>query len=355
MKTLIVSSTRPYSGKSGICLVLQAMLASRGARVGYFKPYGTMPVTIDGVLTDQDAAFIRSHSTATVPLEAVCPIVESRIMVEEVLTGRAESMLPKVRSAFSRASQDAEFMIVEGPSDISQGSALGVNLCSLAELLDGRVLLVDRPTQVDLPDAILWSLDCLGEALGGVVFNAVPESILGFFENEISSYLCKRDVRVYGAIPHDPLLSSVTVAEIVEALQGTVLAAEQHVNVPVESFMVGAMGQDKALRFFRRKARKAVITGGDRSDVQLAALETDTNCIVLTGNLSPSSLVLARAEEIGVPMVLVGMDTLTAVEKMEGLLGRVRLHDPAKADRMREMFMASVDTQGLLADQFGVA
>jgi uncharacterized protein len=101
------------------------------------------------------------------------------------------------------------------------------------------------------------------------------------------------------------MLSSVTIAEIVEELSGTVLSAEENVDQIAESFMVGAMGQDKAMRFFRRRPRKVVVTGGDRSDVQLAALETDTRALVLTGDLPPSAHVLSRAEELGVPMVLV--------------------------------------------------
>ena len=50
--------------------------------------------------------------------------------------------------------------------------------------------------------------------------------------------------------------------------------------------MLGAMGAELALKFFRTKPDKIVITGGDRADIQLAALETDTKCLVLTGNLS---------------------------------------------------------------------
>jgi BioD-like phosphotransacetylase family protein len=40
--------------------------------------------------------------------------------------------------------------------------------------------------------------------------------------------------------------------------------------------MVGAMSAENALSYFRRKAHKVVITGGDRPDIQLAALETST-------------------------------------------------------------------------------
>lgn len=354
MKTLIITSTAPYSGKSGIALAVLSFLSQRGVVSGYFKPYGTMPIHVDGVLTDADAAYIAGHATAPAPLASVCPVVESRALIETVLRDDPGGYDEKVRSAFATVSSAASAMVVEGPSDLAQARAFGVHLCALAGMVDGRVLLVDRPRDVDLPDAVLWAADCLEDRLLGVVFNAVHESIFDFVARDISGFLERRGVRVFGTLPADPMLSSVSVAEVVEFLGGTVLCAEDALDGMVESFMVGAMGQDKALRFFRRKAHKAVITGGDRSDVQLAALETDTRCIILTGNLPPSPLVLARAEQLGVPMILVGMDTLTAVEKMESLLGRMRVHDAHKADKMREMFSEAVDVDSLMADAFGL-
>ncbi len=352
MKTLIVASTAPYAGKSGIALCLLSELAERGVQVGYFKPYGTMPVTVDGVPTDQDAAYVSRVAVVKPALASVCPVVESRALIEDTLSGDAHDATALVRDSFARASEGATAMVVEGPGDLAQGRTLGLNLCAVASALDARVLLVDRASGVDLPDKILWSADCLGDRLLGVVFNAVHESIIDFVTEGITPFLSAQGIQVLGTIPRDPMLSSASVSEIVEALGGTVLSAEEGLDARVESFMVGAMGQDKAIRFFRRRPHKAVITGGDRSDVQLAALETDTRCIILTGNLPPSSLVLSRAEELGVPMVLVGMDTLSAVERMETLLGRVRLHDPGKAARIREMFKEAVDTDALLATAF---
>jgi BioD-like phosphotransacetylase family protein len=63
--------------------------------------------------------------------------------------------------------------------------------------------------------------------------------------------------------------------------------------------------------------------------------------------------VLARADEIGVPMIMVDMDTLSAVERMEALMGHVRLHGPGKADRIRAMFAQSVRTDELF-EAFGI-
>ena len=73
-----------------------------------------------------------------------------------------------------------------------------------------------------------------------------------------------------------------------------------------------------------------MITGGDRPDIQLAALETSTKCLILTGNLHPSPIILNRAEELGVPMILVGQDTMTAMQTIEKFFGRSRFHQIKK-------------------------
>jgi uncharacterized protein len=349
VKSIIVSSTAPYAGKSGMCVALVQELESRGGIPGYFKAYGTMPAMVGGVTTDQDAAYVNDMLSFPSPVEVVCPVVRTRSFMEDVLAGRIGDSREAVLAAFRSASVRHDVMVVEGPSDLAQGRAVNLTVCELAELLDAKVLLVERCTGLCIPDAILHARDCLGDKLGGVVYNWVKEPDRTTISDHVVPFLESRGVACFGLLDHDDVLSSVTVGEIVEALGGTVLCAEDRLDEGVESFMVGAMGQEKALRFFRRKARKAVITGGDRSDVQLAALETSTSAIVLTGNQPPSSVVLSRADELGVPMIMVDMDTLTAVERMESLMGHVRLHGPGKTDRMREMFTRGVDADKLVA------
>ena len=55
MRTIVVTSTKPYTGKSGLCIALIGHFAARGLDVGYFKPYGSMPVVDGDVTTDEDA------------------------------------------------------------------------------------------------------------------------------------------------------------------------------------------------------------------------------------------------------------------------------------------------------------
>ena len=349
MKTIIVASTRRYSGKTGVCLALTAALERRGLSVGYFKPYGGMPHEVDGVTTDRDAFFLNSGLASPVPVELVCPIVRTRSFVEDLLAGRAVPGISEVKAAFEAASRGRDVMVVEAPSDLEQGAAAGVCAADLFAFLAGCVLLVETHDVNDPPDRVVRAAASFGAGMSGVLYNRVTDADRLVVVERCVPFLAGRGIRTFGVLPHDPHLSSVTVREIVEVLGGRVVCGLQGIDAPVESFMVGAMGQEKALRFFRRKAHKAVVTGGDRGDVQMAALETSTAVLLLTGNMPPSPAVAARADELGVCTVTLDTDTLTAVEQLDTLFGHVRLHGPDKADRMRRMFADNVSADDLLA------
>jgi BioD-like phosphotransacetylase family protein len=300
-------------------------------------------------VTDSDAAFVNRHLAHPVPDEVVCPIVRTRGFVEDLLAGSPVPGRREVMDAFARASEGRDVMVVEAPSDLEQGAAAGVSVLGLIQMLGGHVLLVEASEIHDPPDRIVAAAASLGDAFAGVIHNRVTEADRQTVTERFTPFLASRGIRTFGVLPHDPLLSSVTIREIVDALGGSVLCAGDKLDTPVESFMVGAMGQEKALRFFRRRAHKAVVTGGDRADVQMAALETSTAALVLTGNMTPSPAVVARADELGVCTVVVDTDTLTAVEQLDTLFGHVRLHGPGKADRMRRMFADEVALDDLLA------
>ena len=113
---------------------------------------------------------------------------------------------------------------------------------------------------------------------------------------------------------------------------------------------INLAGYEAALPRFRRQLNKAVFTGGDRTDIQAAALETSTTCLVLTGNLQPTSTILKRAEELGVAVLLVPDNTLETVEKVEGIFGRTSLGQPEKLSRFQAMLSEHLDYTGLLKD-----
>ena len=171
----------------------------------------------------------------------------------------------------------------------------------------------------------------------GVVLNRVTPQSLPEVEQMVVPFLGTMGIEVLGVLPLDRVLDAVTVRQLTEILDGKVLCAHDRLDEFVERFSVGAMDVDAALGYFRKLPNKAVITGGHRADIQLAALETSTKCIVLTGDQMPNEIIISRAREVGVPMISVHYDTYTTVEKLEAVLGRIRIREERKVQRAREL------------------
>jgi hypothetical protein len=154
----------------------------------------------------------------------------------------------------------------------------------------------------------------------------------------------ERDVPVLGALPLREQLQAISVGELAEVLNGEFLVLPEKTDILVEHLVVGAMSAEKALPRIRRIAgTKAVITGGDRADIQLVALETATKCLVLTGHLRPVPEVLRRAEEIGVPVLLVRGNTMETVEAIEAVFGKTRLGQSAKLEQFEALLEEHFD------------
>jgi BioD-like phosphotransacetylase family protein len=198
-------------------------------------------------------------------------------------------------------------------------------------------------------DRILTGQNYFKEALIGAVINEVPRPQLDHVQDAIVPFLSRHGVKVMGVLRKEPLLAAPSVRELAEGLNAELLCANECFDELVETFLVGAMSADTALSYFRRKPNKAVVTGGDRPDIQLAALETSTRCLILTGNLYPTPHVLNRADELCVPILLTRMDTLATIEIIEGYFDRSRFQQPMKVERFSALLDEHLDFAALYA------
>jgi hypothetical protein len=140
----------------------------------------------------------------------------------------------------------------------------------------------------------------------------------------------------------------VSVREIAQQLGAKVVCRSDRLDLMVESLSIGAMNVNSALEYFRQGRNMAVITGGGRTDLQLAALETSTNCLILTGHVPPQPLVLSRAEDLEIPILSVDLDTLTTVEIVDQTFGKVRLQESIKVECIQELMQEYFDFARLL-------
>lgn len=345
---LYVASTSGYSGKTLIALALSRIWTGAGMSVGYVKPLGKIPVMEKGKVVDGDALFLSKELGLSGPPEDVCPVVITQDLATAAYRREPLHLREQVRAAVEKAAARADVLLLGGAANLGDGFFLGLSPVDLISSLDCRVLLVDRFEGEKSMDQILWAADILRDRLLGVVLNRVVRSEEPFVREVVRPYFEAGGIRVFGVLPIDPVMQSISVGALAEGLQASVESGSDRMDTMIERFCVGAMDVEGALRVFRRIPRKAVFTGGMRSDIQFAALETDTRCLVLTGGVAPNDRVRHRAEETGVPVLVVKEDTMTAVERFEQLLGRLRIREREKIERGVGLVRDHVDAAALL-------
>ena len=329
-KHLLIGSVEAYSGKSATVLGLALQLRSQGIDVAYAKPIGTCPSEGADSL-DEDVRFI-SH-TLDLSDNRVRPtlFVLDEATIQQQLSTEKLVDRPDVESVL--ASQGEDILLIEGPGTLEEGALFGLSLPDMAQMSDAAVVLVARYHSALVVDKLLAAKQKLGDKLLCVVINDVPAELIEVAQTSVRSYLESHEIRVFGILPRTAIMRSVSVEALVHQLKADVLVHPERIDqMMVEEISIGAMNANSALRYFNQAHNMVVVTGGDRFEIQMAALESSTQCLVLTGRLTPRQDILDRANDVEVPILSVDLDTLTTVEKIEQAFDQVRLHEPIKVE-----------------------
>lgn len=343
MVCIYLSSEVGLSGLHTICIGLGLHMKSEQMKVGYIKPLGYRYHQEEGKVTDEDAAFMRESLDLKEELDDLCPVTLTPQLAMEGLKEKPEDLLDRIKKAFDKVSEGKDVVLAQGAYTSRQGKFLGLSAYELAPHLDARVILVERFDDACLADNILAARPVFGSSLMGVIYNIVPPARESFLEEFVKPRLEKEGIPLLGKVPFDRTLRSINVGDLARLLNGKVLCGEEYMDNMVEDIVVGAMSHEHALSIFRKKHNICVVTGGDRSDIMLAAMEAGARCLVLSGNLYPPGIILGKAEEMGVPVILVSSDTFTTAENAELTIRSARTHEAKKLEKLRDLLDCCVD------------
>lgn len=342
MKPLYICSVRPYSGKSLVAVGVASHFAKK-FKVGFYKPVGTLPTKVDGVWTEEDAVLTSQIIGQEIPLDRLCSVVMTPDLLNRAYKGRFSDKLPKVKRDFKFIKDTCDFLMMEGAQDLFVGAMVGLPAYRLARVLKAALVVVNRwETDLD-SETMLAVKHYLGKDFVGVIFNNVPRAKVDYLQRLVAPMLRRNGIEVFGIIPRDKVLSSVTAGEVADILKGEVLCAKDHLDRLADRIFVGAMNLEKSYEYFKKTSNKIVIVGGDRADVQLAALETNTTAVVLTGGFFPNDIILGKADEEDIPLIRVKGDTYKVIDRLEGAMGRLRLDNPKKVKRGISLVAKSLD------------
>jgi BioD-like phosphotransacetylase family protein len=181
-------------------------------------------------------------------------------------------------------------------------------------------------------DALVELKSVIGDPMIGVVFNKVTSVDLEEIKGLVSPFLNRKKMELYGSVPQDKLLGSIGISELATHLSADVVCGKNNLDGLAENFLVGGMQVDKFISYVLKRPAAGIIVGGDRTDIQLVAIENGVRCLVLSGNLYPNDTIIARAEAKGVPILVTRYDTYTVAKKVEAMVGQLKLEKREKMD-----------------------
>ena len=309
MATLIIASISDRAGKTAIAAALAALLGTDGA------PAAVGRVSDGSAASDADKAVFAS-----------------------LLPGNPEisGAVGEIASNISKAAGNSKIIVVEGSSDTNS------NL-DLANTTDGLVLLVTQ-----YGEGIAAAAKEYGARLAGVVINGLPKYRAEDAADTIAADLQAAGTKLLGSIPDDRRMLAPKLGQVAELLGGQFLSGEGQWEQLLDNFLIGGLVLDWGPYYFSSRKNTGVIVRGDRPDVQLAAIQTETTrALVLTKGVRPVEYVIYEAAQRDIPIVVVPGNTHDVAEQLEGLQPQVNFDHADKLVRMVDLVSEHLDIAAL--------
>jgi uncharacterized protein len=344
MKTIVVGSTHKSAGKTSLIVGLAKVV---GSPCGYIKPLGDRLLYRKKRLWDYDAALITgvfglegNPEDMTIGFEHA----KLKYMYD------AEGMKEKLNEMAATAAEGKEIVWVEAGESLAYGASVNLDALSLASHLGARLVLVAGGSESTIVDDLAFVkryVDLNGIDFAGVIVNKVRN--LDDYRSTHLDDLTGLGIKVLGVVPFESELTRLSVGHLAERLLAKVVAGEEGLSKKVSSIMVGAMSTNAALQNpLFKKENKLVITGGDRSDLILAAIDSSTAGIILTNNILPSSNIISRAAERNIPLLLVPFDTYQTASQIESIDPLLVKDDARKMEVLAQMVKEHIATSAII-------
>ena len=325
MNTRIIASLRASAGKTSFIVGLAEAL---GTKVGYMKPFGDRLLYSKKRLWDYDAALMTQlYAIQENPDDMSIGFDHSKLRY--MYDGA--SIECRLRELADRMGAGRDLLVVEGGKSITYGASIHLDPLNIARVLKGSVVLVISGDDDTILDDIMFVKKYV--SLSNVDISGIVVSKVHSCDDFKTAYLSEIEqtgLPLLGVLPYESELTYFTVRFLADRLFAKVLTAEGQLDRVVKNIFIGAMSGNVAVQKpLFKKEDKLIITGGDRSDMILAALNHNAAGIILTNNILPPSNIIAKAEQAGTPMLLVAPDTYQVarqIDRLEPLLTRDATH-----------------------------
>ncbi|MGV0790555.1 phosphate acetyltransferase [Mycolicibacterium sp. XJ1819] len=344
---IYVASPEGDTGKSTIALGILHRLVATVARVGVFRP-----ITRRGEKRDYILELLLSQAATDLSYEDCVGVTYQQLHEDP------EAAIGEIVDRYHRVADQCDAVLIVGsdytdvaaPSELSTNARIAANLGApvvLAVKAKGR-----SPEQVaEIVDICLAEIAAQHAHTAAVVVNRADPDAMGAVAAALEQVAPKSYV-----VPEEPLLVAASVAELQDAVEGTLLSGDPALlSREAMDLMVAGMTAERVLE--RLSEGVAVIAAGDRSDVVLALASAHAaegfpslSCIILNGGLELHPSIAALVEGLGLrlPIIATGLRTFETASRVASARGRVTVTSIRKIDTAIALMEEHVDVADLL-------
>jgi len=333
MDKVVIASMRKGAGKTSTIVGIAGAL---NRKMAYVKPFGDRTLYRKKRLWDYDSALISSlFGLKEDPVDMSIGFDHSKLRYMYDEEGTQQKLLEIIGSIGS----DKEILFIEGGRDLTYGISVHLDTLSLVKYTGSKLFIVASGEEDTIIDDLLFlkrHVDLAGVKLAGVIINKVQH--LDEFQSTHLPAIEKEGIRVVGVLPFQSELTYFSVYSLSERLFAKVITGEGGLKRIVKNIIIGAWSANVFLQNpLFKKENKLVITGGDRTDMILASLESDTSGIILTNNILPPSNIISKASERNIPLLMVFADTYQTARQIENLEPLLTKDDAEKVNLLQQL------------------
>ena len=347
------------SGKTTFSLGLYKLFRERQLKTAFMKPVGQQTVDVHGQDVDKDSYLMGEVYRCREELKDMSPVTVGRGYTEQyIFNPNKEELRDRILKAFKRITKGKDSIIVEGTGHAGVGSVLDLSNADVARLLGAKVIIVaERGIGRSIDEIMLNKalFDLLQVEVLGVVVNKVLPEKYERIKKVIAMGLERKGIPLLGVIPHDPLLSSPTVGQLMKDLNLQLLCGQASLNRKVRNTIIAAMEPYNMITYLTDGT--LVLTSGDRVDNIMAAVSShlvaqgriaQVSAIMLTGGLTPNVKIIDLLEKSRIPILITEDDTYTVAGKIENMICKIQKTDKDKIAEARQLVKKYVDVDFIL-------
>jgi len=249
--------------------------------------------------------------------------------------------------------REKEVVFIEGGRDLAYGLSVHLDALSIAQATQSKILVIVSGEEDTVLDDLFFlrkRMDLKEVSLAGIIVNKVRN--VEEFQNFHLPSILKMGLPVAGVIPYQAELTRFSISYLADRLLAKVVAGEGGLHNPVENILIGAWSADIFIQNpLFRKENKLIITGGDRTDMILASLESSTAGIILTNNILPPSHIMAKAAERNIPLLMVLADTYQTAKQIENLEPLLTKEDTGKIEILKQLVTKHVKMESIFSNR----